>query len=48
MLVSEDRVRRSVQVTRMPQDKGWQTTVKLSIYDNGIVGHRMLPNYLTA
>jgi hypothetical protein len=43
MLVNEDRLRDSVQITRTPKDKGWQTTVKLSIYDNGIVGVNDLP-----
>jgi hypothetical protein len=43
MLVNEDRLRDSVRITRTPRDKGWQTTVKLSIYDNGIVGVNDLP-----
>lgn len=43
MLVNEDRLRDSVRITRTPRDKGWQTTVKISIYDNGIVGVNDLP-----
>jgi hypothetical protein len=43
MLANEDRLRDSVKITRTARDKGWQTTVKLSIHDNGIVGVNDLP-----
>jgi hypothetical protein len=36
-LSNEDRLQDSVKITRTARDKGWQTTVKLSIYDNGVV-----------
>ena len=42
-LANGDRLRDSVKIIRTPQDKGWQTTVKLTIYDNGIVHVNNLP-----
>jgi hypothetical protein len=43
MLANEDRLRASVRIGRTARDMGWQTMVKLSIYDNGIVGVDDLP-----
>jgi len=42
-LASEGRLRHSVKITRTAQQKGWQTTVKLTIYDNGIVSINDVP-----
>jgi len=42
-LANEGRLRDSVKITRTAQQKGWQTTVKLTIYDNGIVGINDIP-----
>jgi len=42
-LANEDRLRESVKITRTPQDKGWQSTIKISMYDNGVVSVNNVP-----
>jgi len=43
MIANEDRLRQSVKIRRTSRDKGWETRVKLTIHDNGIVGVNDLP-----
>ena len=38
VIANEERLRQSVKITRTPRDKGWQTTIKLAVYDEGTVG----------
>ena len=40
---NEERLRQSVKITHTPRDKGWQTTIKLTVYDEGTVGLNDLP-----
>jgi hypothetical protein len=42
-LANEVRLRGSVRITRTPRDRGWQTTVKLSFYDNGVFSVNDIP-----
>ena len=42
-IANEVRLRDSVRITRTAQDKGWQTTVKLSIYDNRVFSVNDIP-----
>jgi hypothetical protein len=37
-LANEKRLRDSVRITRTARDKGWDSMIKLSVYDNGIAG----------
>lgn len=43
VIANEERLRQSVKITRTPRDKGWQTTIKLAVYDEGTVGLNDLP-----
>ncbi len=43
MIADENRLRGTVKIRRTARDKGWQTTIKLSVHDNGIVGVNDLP-----
>ena len=43
VIANEERLRQSVKVTRTPRDRGWQTTIKLAVYDEGTVGRNDLP-----
>jgi hypothetical protein len=42
-LADENRLRQSLKIDRTAHDKGWETSVKLTIYDNGIVGVNSVP-----
>ena len=43
MTANEERLRQSVKITHTPRDRGWQTTIKLTVYDEGTVGLNDLP-----